>query len=513
MKKFNEFASKIAGQASSFAEKAADTIGEITDSNLEERGPQYCSFCFERHTCTPVESSNFSRNVYSCDGCGNFVVKCRVCDSFAKYREKGVEHEDSQADDPEAEVKGSSWGWENQFCSVHSGSIANFQYLNEKLDVITDYQRLFERSGRDFKKIGTTAAGVTGGAAIVAPLAFLAAPAAGAAIGSSAYGLSGAAATSKGLAVLGGGSLASGGLGMAGGVAVVTATGSALGGRSGAIIANGYYGDIEGFEIEPMTDGEGSAVLCINGFLTEGDEKTGAEWLKGVIRRYPENPIMHVKWESKRLRELAESVGGVTSRAAGWHAMSTLGKRGLKTAAKKASPVGAALSALGVASNPWSVARVKAAQTGALLADLIARTDQRYILVGHSLGARVIYFCLRALAETQGRQVAEAHLLGGAIDSFASDNQRDSVAEEADEVVDWAVAASAVDGMIKNYYSMNDDVLKYAYTVGELFRGSPVGRTPIVHPEIKNFDVTTEVEGHSEYIGRLRGFLESGEVS
>ncbi len=344
---------------------------------------------------------------------------------------------------------------------------------------------------------------MVGSAAVVAPLAVVAAPAAGAAVGSF-YGLSGAAATSKGLAVLGGGALASGGMGMAGGVGVVTATGAALGGKQGGALANGYFGDVDGFDVEQLKNGTGPTVLCINGFLTEGIQSASLEWLRETVDVFSDQRVAHVKWESKRLLDIGQSFSG----PAAWAGMSQYGVRGFKNAANAALPVGAALSALGIASNPWSIARVKAAQTGTILADLIARTDRRYILVGHSLGARVIYFCLNALnqaKEEKGIFVEEAHLFGGAVDAHASNSEDVRVeAEQADETVDWSAVSQAVNGGIWNYYSENDDVLKYLYAAGELFHGKPVGRNPIYSPKVHNVDVSGNVGGHSQYIENFR---------
>ena len=64
--------------------------------------------------------------------------------------------------------------------------------------------------------------------------------------------------------------------------------------------------------------------------------------------------------------------------------------------------LGALLLASDMARNPWSVARSRTAVTGALLAELIARTDdQSFILVGHSLGARVMVTAAQALGTSR----------------------------------------------------------------------------------------------------------------
>jgi hypothetical protein len=516
MNRFKDFGNKFSSRAQGWveatgewADRAAESIGDLTDSKLHETGEHYCSWCFQLQFCTPVDSSNFSRNVYTCDGCGNQIVKCRACENYAKLKAKPQVIADLEFQDGEAPIpdKVSPWGWYNHFCSVHSGAIANFEHLSDSLDEISAYGRIFERSGRNFRKIGTATACTVGTAAVIGPMAFLAAPAMGAAIGSTFYGLSGAAATSKGLALLGGGAIASGGLGMAGGVSVVTATGAALGARDGGFISNGYFGDVEGFHIEQLTEGEGPTIVCINGFLNEGNETASAEWLKSVIRQYRDNPIVHVSWESKRLKQIAEFAGSFSSKQTAWHTAWWAGKRGLKTAAKRAAPFGWSMTALGLASNPWTIACIKAAETGALLADLIARTDREYILLGHSLGARVAYFCMEALASKSEVFIREAHLFGGAIDCG------DRSEENKSNKVDWDSVTTAVTGGIWNYHSDNDGVLKFLYPKGDHFQGYPIGRNPINHPRVKNIDVTDAVAGHSHYIPNFGTILKSGSGS
>lgn len=450
------------------AETASSKIGEYLDSHLEEI-ESYCSWCFEKHDCTPVEKNYLKRNIYTCNGCGKEVVKCRACNDKAK--------------------SGEGWNWESQFCAVHEGTIAKFPTLNLKLATIGEYRDIFEREDINYKKIGTTAAYTIGGAAVIAPLAFAAAPAIGGAVGS-ILGLSGAAATNAGLATLGGGALAAGGAGMAGGVAVLTAVGSALGGKLGAVISNSYFGDIKGFEIKKIKHGIEPSIICIDGFLTEKGEKADS-WLEPITKIYPENTIYVVRWESKRLLDIGKLCDFEIKKGVGFRAVKTLALRASKKAATKLSPLSAAFTAVNIATNPWSVARIKALQTGALLADIIARTEKKHILVGHSLGARVIYSCLAALKTKEQQYIQDVHLLGGAVNNSISEN---------DEIpTNWFNIHKAVSGNIFNYFSQNDDVLKYMYPVGEFFQGEAIGRNKIDSSFIKNIDVSNRISGHSKY--------------
>jgi len=469
-----------------------DNIENISDQYIDsglEVINSYCSWCFEKHTCTLKEKNSLIRNIYTCDGCGHEVVKCRACENKAKYTNQSNENDESIG------------MWSSNFCAVHEGTIAKFETLALSLENIDDYKMIVERDEKNYKKIGTTAAYSIGGAAIIAPLTLAAAPAIGGAIGTSLLGYSGAAATSAGLATLGGGALAAGGAGMAGGVAVLTAAGSALGGKYGAIISNSYFGDIDGFEIVKVKSGNEPAVICIDGFLTEGDKSASDVWTESLNKHYPNNTIYHVRWESKRLIDLANS----TTMSAGKEALKkgviTAALSASKAAATKIGPLGMAIQTLGLATNPWSVASVKAYQTGALLADIIARTNKEYILIGHSLGARVIYSCLASLKTKEECYIKEVHLLGGAVDNNCSpDNNR----------VSWNDLHNTVTGNINNYFSKNDSVLKILYTLGEGIKfenGDPIGRHEIDNEKINNIDVTQYVSGHTKYKPNLQEIL------
>jgi len=469
----------------------SDKAGDYLDSNLEEI-ESYCSWCFEKHDCTPQEKNNFSRNIYTCNGCGKEIVKCRACDNKAKFAgEENIDKDDIGI-------------WSGNFCSVHEGTIAKFETLNWKLSTIGEYRDIVEREEINYKKIGTTAAYTIGGAAVIAPLALAAAPAVGGAIGTSLLGYSGAAATNAGLATLGGGALAAGGAGMAGGIAVVTAAGTALGGRYGAVISNSYYGDIDGFEIIKIKPGKGPSIICIDGFLTEKSKEAPEQWLSDLSKIYPENEIFYVKWEAKRLQDIANSASLVGGQETLKKGLFGLAKSASKTAATKLAPVGIAFQALGLATNPWSVAGVKAYQTGALLADIIARTEKEYILIGHSLGARVIYSCLASLKTKDERFIKDVHLLGGAVNNNYSSNK------DSSDSVNWSGIDNSVSGSINNYYSSNDSILKYLYKVGEGVKfdlGKPIGRHEINSSKINNVDVSNHVSGHTKYKEKMESFL------
>ncbi len=382
--------------------------------------------------------------------------------------------------------------WDDELCAEHDGSIASFKRLDLQLADITEYKKIFTRESYNFRKIGTISALSLGGAIVLGPCAFLAAPAIGGAVGT-AMGLSGIAATNAGLAAIGGGALAAGGLGMAGGAAIVGATGAALGGTLGGVISNSYFGDISGFEIEKVKDGDNPAVLFIDGFLTQKNTVPD-DWKQQLEILYPDKAWYYLRWESKKLYDIGKTIGVNVGQATIGKVAAEWAKSATKAGVKKAGPLGVALTALGIVNNPWSVASVKAAQTGVLLSDIISRTQGDYILCGHSLGARVIYYALTSLSTKEEKWIKHVHLLGGAV---------------GNKKKDWEQAANAVDGTIVNYYSEKDMVLSTLFKVGMLFSSVPIGKNVIDVDGVVDVNVTEQVTGHTMYKDRFSLFAKT----
>src|SRR5690606_27360720 len=111
--------------------------------------------------------------------------------------------------------------------------------------------------------------------------------------------------------------------------------------------------------------------------------------------------------------------------------------------------LGWVLAGHSIATNPWTVAKTRAGVTGAATAALIARSiEGPYVLMGHSLGARVMVTAAQALGTRPGPpRVESMHLLGAAVDAKG----------------DWRSLASAVTGTVWNYWSQRDSVLAWLY--------------------------------------------------
>lgn len=469
---------KLAKRRSDEFEDAAQWIADVADdvSTLEVE-KAWCSACFLK---TKHRKSNRPAGqvpVYVCQECGSPTLQCVAvkCDNMASRGRGAIRIP--------------------QFCAEHRHQIPGFEKAQGSFGELYDYEDFLQYEQPDLDRVSKIAIGSVVAVGVAVPLGFLAAPAIGGAIGSlGAFGgFSGAAASAHGLALIGGGSLAAGGLGMAGGTAVVTAVGAAVGGALGASVSNAYLREDKSFRIELLRPGKGGVpVLVTNGFLSEGGRDKWGGWKSIVDARYPESPVYRVWWGAKELRDfgvLGASAGG---KAAGTAAAKIVAASATKAGAKHLSNfIGPAMVATDIAKNPWHVAKSRADKTGIILGDLLARTTAgSYVLVGHSLGARVMAVAAQTLGTTVGGpRIQAAHLLGAAIGAKS----------------DWDSLTAAVDDAVYGYHSNNDNILKFVYRTaqaGESAAGLS-GFTP-TSAKLRNIDVSDHVKTHFEYQRNVR---------
>ena len=458
----------------------------------------YCPWCLQKITPWLVEESYLTRNLYSCPNskCRKKITECRACNNFARWDTVILKDENGKVLKDKT-GKSRKIGSHDQFCLEHCHEIPNFEKMDMKINEPSEYKKVYEYNSPNLAKTGKMALCAGGGAVVCGPLFYVAAPAIGGAVGSFVGGYSGAAATSYGLALLGGGSLAAGGFGMAGGMVVATASGIVLGSGIGAYIGNSYLADIDGFDIKQIKKGTQPAIITVNGFLSEEDKKNGKgyqDWKKLIDEKYPGREWYHIYWESKRLYYIGSLIVTVGGAATLGTAVTLAAKKATKEAAKKLGPAAAALTFIPFSKNPWHIAMVKAEKTGVLLADILTRTSKKYVLLGHSLGARVIYSTLRQLENAPNQIIEDVHLLGGAVDNDSNN---------------WKVAKKAVKNQIWNYYSNNDYVLSKVYKPSTLFTSTPIGTTRIENVAgLRNKNVSKEVSGHMKYKRNAHLFVE-----
>ncbi|CAJ2509769.1 Uu.00g056690.m01.CDS01 [Anthostomella pinea] len=138
--------------------------------------------------------------------------------------------------------------------------------------------------------------------------------------------------------------------------------------------------------------------------------------------------------------------------------------------------------------NPWSVANQRAQKAGEVLADALinkAQGERPVTLIGYSLGAKVIYFCLQELARRHAFGLIENAVLLGAPTPCSS--------------AEWRRVRSVVTGRVVNAYSTEDYILAFLYRSSGLQYGV-AGLQPILNVKgVENVNISDLVEGHTLY--------------
>ena len=131
----------------------------------------------------------------------------------------------------------------------------------------------------------------------------------------------------------------------------------------------------------------------------------------------------------------------------------------------------------------------RAEACGKLLADILMRKEQGMrpvTLIGYSMGARLIYFCLKCLSESGdgGCGIVENAVLLGSPVSLKNE--------------EWTCLGRVVSGRLINGFSSNDWILAVMYR----YQGWAInvcGTTAIDNTAVENVDLSNVINGHMEY--------------
>ncbi|XP_054536188.1 transmembrane and coiled-coil domain-containing protein 4 isoform X3 [Pan troglodytes] len=227
---------------------------------------------------------------------------------------------------------------------------------------------------------GGTVIGVTGG--LAAPLV-----AAGAA---TIIGSAGAAA-----------------LGSAAGIAIMTSLFGAAGAGLTGYKMKKRVGAIEEFTFLPLTEGRQLHItIAVTGWLASGKYRTfSAPW--AALAHSREQYCL--AWEAKYLMELGNALETILSGLANMVAQEALKYTVLSGIVAALTWPASLLSVANVIDNPWGVCLHRSAEVGKHLAHILLSRQQGrrpVTLIGFSLGARVIYFCLQEMAQEKGSRAA-----------------------------------------------------------------------------------------------------------
>jgi hypothetical protein len=146
------------------------------------------------------------------------------------------------------------------------------------------------------------------------------------------------------------------------------------------------------------------------------------------------------------------------------------------------------LSSASAIDNPFSLAKNRSEKAGEILADALinkVQGERPVTLIGYSLGARVIYSCLRTLAARRAFGLVDSVVFIGA--PIPSNRQH------------WQMIRTVVSGKLFNVYSENDYLLAFLYRATSMQLGI-AGLQEIKDIEgVENLNLTEEVQGHMRY--------------
>uniref|UniRef100_A0A3P9IDL4 Transmembrane and coiled-coil domains 4 n=1 Tax=Oryzias latipes TaxID=8090 RepID=A0A3P9IDL4_ORYLA len=295
-------------------------------------------------------------------------------------------------------------------------------------------------------------------------------------------------------AVLGAGGAAA--LGSAAGIAIMASLFGAAGAGLTGYKMKKCVGAIEEFEFLPMSSGKHLHVsVAVTGWLCSGKYSSfQAPW--SSLGECGEQYCL--VWESRFLRDLGSAMTSLLDGLVSMVAQEALKYTVLSGIVTALTWPASLLAAASVIDNPWCVCLNRSAEVGKHLAQVLRSRQQGrrpVSLIGFSLGARVIYYCLQELARDQGSEgvVEDVVLLGAPVDG----------SEKA-----WKRMTRVVAGKIVNGYCRGDWLLGFLYR-GSAAQLSVAGLQPVGVQDrrIINVDLSSVVKGHLDYMRQMDTIL------
>ncbi|CAD6568845.1 MAG: hypothetical protein ASARMPRED_002076 [Alectoria sarmentosa] len=279
----------------------------------------------------------------------------------------------------------------------------------------------------------------------------------------------------------------SGFLAGAGGTALITSGAAISGGTIAVRASNRRMGAVRTFEYRPLHNNKRvNLIVTVSG------------WMNGKIDdvRLPYStvdPVMgdiySVLWEPEMLTSMGDTINILATEALTQGLQQVLGST-ILVALMASLQLPIVLSKLSyLIDNPWTVSMGRANAAGLILADSLIDRNlgvRPITLVGFSLGARVIFACLRELAARGAfGLIQNVYLFGSPIVNSKEEYLR---------------TRSVVSGRFVNGYASNDWILGYLFraTSGGIMRVAGLAPVEGVHG-LENIDVTKLVNGHMAY--------------
>ncbi|XP_063559897.1 transmembrane and coiled-coil domain-containing protein 4 isoform X2 [Gorilla gorilla gorilla] len=205
-------------------------------------------------------------------------------------------------------------------------------------------------------------------------------------------------------------------------------------------------------------------------------------------------------WEAKYLMELGNALETILSGLANMVAQEALKYTVLSGIVAALTWPASLLSVANVIDNPWGVCLHRSAEVGKHLAHILLSRQQGrrpVTLIGFSLGARVIYFCLQEMAQEKDCQgiIEDVILLGAPVEG---------------EAKHWEPFRKVVSGRIINGYCRGDWLLSFMYRTSSV-QLRVAGLQPVLLQDrrVENVDLTSVVSGHLDYAKQMDAILKA----
>jgi hypothetical protein len=201
-----------------------------------------------------------------------------------------------------------------------------------------------------------------------------------------------------------------------------------------------------------------------------------------------QSEVFALRWELEALMKLGTSMESLVKSYAWSIAKKEIIERTIFASLMDAMWPLELLKVRKVVDNPFSVAKYMADKAGLVLADVLikkAQGERPVLLVGYSLGARVIYSCLMSLAERKAFGLVESAALMG------------TPAPSDDKI--WRTLRSVVSGRLVNVYSENDYILAFLYRTSSIHLGVAGIQEVEDVKGVENVNVSELVSGHLRY--------------
>ncbi|KAL8267660.1 hypothetical protein R6Q59_001458 [Mikania micrantha] len=281
---------------------------------------------------------------------------------------------------------------------------------------------------------------------------------------------------------------------VAGSVAVAASFGAAGAGLTGTKMAR-RTGSVDEFEFKAIGEnhnqGRLAVEILISGFVFEEQD-----FLRPWEGQLDNMESYALQWESKHLIAVSTAIQDWLSSTLAMELMRRGAMMTVLSSFLSAFAWPATLLYLtDLIDSKWTIAVNRSDKAGKLLAEVFIKGlqgNRPVILVGFSLGARVIFKCLQYLAETGYDGIVERVVLLGAPVSIQGEN--------------WGTVRKVVSGRFINAYSTNDWMLGVAFRASLLSQGL-AGIQAVNVPGIENVDVTELIDGHSSYLWATQDIL------